>query len=348
MARIRVDARSVAVALVAVLVLAGLGVLALRGNSAGSEEPVGTGASPSSTAPVASATPSNSAPADASARSPFTGRPVAADRPVLAVKIDNVRPARPQTGLDQADIVYVEPVEGGLSRILAIYSAEQPRRIGPVRSARESDLELLAQYGRPGLVYSGANRTVLAAIGRAPVVDLSPGRASGAYRRSSAQSAPHNLLVDARRLPERRIDSARDIGFRFGDRPEGQGTETARRTVRYGAASTTFSWSAKRRRWNVSLDGRAATSVGAGRLAAATVIIQNTRITASDLRDSLGNRTPYTHTVGSGTATVLRDGVAIRARWSRPSAEDGTTFTTAGGEPLLFAAGQVWVVFAER
>src|SRR5205807_4662579 len=77
--------------------------------------------------------------------SPFTGEPVKGLGPVLAVKIDNIRQARPQTGLSRAEIVYVLPVEGGLSRFLAIFSARVPPVIGPVRSARETDLQLLRQ-----------------------------------------------------------------------------------------------------------------------------------------------------------------------------------------------------------
>lgn len=329
----RARAAAGTIALLAVVAVAVLTVIAQRGQPSG---PNGS-ASP---APSASAPP---------VPSPFTGRPVPPARPVLAVKIDNVRPARPQTGLDRADIVYVEPVEGGLSRILAIFSARLPTRIGPVRSARESDLELLAQYGRPGLVYSGANRTVQAAIRAAPVVDLSPDRVPSAYRRSSAQAAPHNLLVVPRRLlaPNNGISVAQDIGFRFAALPPGLGTSATRKVIRYGAASTTFTWSAQRHRWEVSLDGRAASSAAGARLAAATVVIQYTEITASTLRDVLGNATPYTHTVGSGTAVVLRDGRAIPARWSRPSAGAGTTFTTTAGAALPFAAGQVWVVYAK-
>ena len=82
-------------------------------------------------------------------RSPFTGEPVRSLNRVLAVKIDNIGYARPQTGLTRADIVYVLPVEGGLSRFLAVFSSHYPAVIGPVRSAREDDLELLRQFGLP-------------------------------------------------------------------------------------------------------------------------------------------------------------------------------------------------------
>jgi Protein of unknown function (DUF3048) N-terminal domain/Protein of unknown function (DUF3048) C-terminal domain len=279
--------------------------------------------------------------------SPLTGRPAPAG-PVLAVKIDNVPAARPATGLGRADVVYVEPVEGGLSRIMAIFSGSVPARVGPVRSARESDLELLKQYGRPGFAYSGANRAVLSVIAAAPVVDLSQDRVPSAYSRSSTHRAPHNLYADPHLLLQRKgISQVKSIGFRFGPLPAGEGTPTTKEVIRYGAATTAFTWSPTQERWNVTLDGRAATTTDRGRLAAATVVIQYTQITSSALHDVLGNTTPYTHSVGSGTALVLRDGVVIQARWARPTADSGTTFTTTTGQVLPFAAGQVWVVFAK-
>ena len=99
--------------------------------------------------------------------SPFTGEPVKALGRVVVVKIDNIVQARPPTGLASADIVYLLPVEGGLSRIFAVFSSRFPAIIGPVRSAREDDLELLRQFGRPGFAYSGAAPHLLPFIARA-------------------------------------------------------------------------------------------------------------------------------------------------------------------------------------
>src|SRR4051794_7778966 len=95
--------------------------------------------------PVASAT---SSPSPATGH-PFTGRPGVRNGPVLVVKIDNTRSAKPQRGLRSADIVYVEQVEGGLSRVMAVFSSTLPPQVGPVRSARISDLHILPQFGRP-------------------------------------------------------------------------------------------------------------------------------------------------------------------------------------------------------
>src|SRR5580698_4386389 len=117
--------------------------------------------------------------------SPFTGEPVRSLGPVLAVKIDNIVYARPQTGLTSADIVYVLPVEGGLSRFLAVFSSHLPPVIGPVRSAREDDLEVLRQFGTPAFAYSGAAPHLLPFVHRARIVDLYAGlpAASAAYSR---------------------------------------------------------------------------------------------------------------------------------------------------------------------
>src|SRR5215470_16141209 len=88
--------------------------------------------------------------------SPFTGERVKSLQRVLAVKIGNTYPERPATGLSKADIVYMIPVEGGLSRIMAIFSSHYPRAVGPVRSARQDDIKLLRQFGRPAFAWSGA------------------------------------------------------------------------------------------------------------------------------------------------------------------------------------------------
>ena len=70
------------------------------------------------------------------------------DGPVLVVKLDDTSFAHPQVGLRSADVVYIEQVEGGLTRLVAVFSSKIPSQIGPVRSARISNIELLSQYGK--------------------------------------------------------------------------------------------------------------------------------------------------------------------------------------------------------
>ncbi len=324
-----------AISVAAVLVLAALvsgAVLALRG-SGGQVR-------------IASATGSPAPPRQL--LSPFTGESVPSLNRVLAVKIDNIGYARPQTGLARADLVYVLPVEGGLSRFLAIFSASYPPVIGPVRSAREDDLELLRQFGRPAFAYSGATATLLPYIHRtARIVDLYDGIASGYYRDAS-RIAPYNLYARTRQLLRQapRASAARDIGFRFGPPPAG-GKPTRSASVSYPAASFRFTWSAAKDRWLVSMDGRPAVTTDGGRLGPATVVIQYTTVRTSRFLE-YGKPPPYAESTGSGTALVLRDGKAWTAHWSRPQASGGTTFTTAGGQPMTFAPGQVWIVLAHR
>lgn len=151
---------------------------------------------------------------------------------VLAVKIDNVSAARPQTGLDAADIVYAEQVEGGLSRLMAVFATEFPETVGPVRSARESDLELLRQFHEPTLAFSGAQGKLLPLIDRAPLRAETPEDAEDAYFRGDEKPIPHNLYL----RPDELIDSppgadALTTGFRFGPAPAGGAPRTPARSA---------------------------------------------------------------------------------------------------------------------
>ncbi|MGW8065568.1 DUF3048 domain-containing protein [Streptomyces ziwulingensis] len=283
------------------------------------------------------------------ARAPEPARSPTADSraSVLAVKVDNVPAARPQSGLTAADVVYVEPVEGGLSRLMAVYATELPGSVGPVRSARESDLELLRQFDRPTLAFSGAQSKLLPLIDRAPVRAVPPDDESGAYVRDEDRSAPHNLYVrPGRLLPKTPGADALTTGFRYGEAPDGGRAETSR-TVRYPSASFTFTWSDSRDRWLVAMDGAPARTAEGGRLAPATVVVQHVTVRESAFRDFRGSNSPYVESVGSGTAEVLRDGRVYDATWKRGGPADGTSFTAGDGTPLDFARGQVWVVFVD-
>jgi hypothetical protein len=274
--------------------------------------------------------------------SPFTGEPARALGRVVVVKIDNIVDARPPTNLTRADMVYLLPVEGGLSRIFAVYSTRIPAVIGPVRSAREDDLELLRQFGRPGFAYSGATPQLLPFIARhARVVNLYD---TPAYFRDLSRFAPHNLYAygGTLRAEARGASTARDIGFRFAPPPPG-GKRIATFSVSYPAASFTFRWSVHTHRWLVGMDGTQATDASGGDLAAATVVIQYTVVRTSRFRE-YGIPPPYAESTGSGTAVVLRDGRAYRVRWSRPSPDGGTTYTLPSGARMPFAPGQEWVV----
>jgi hypothetical protein len=291
--------------------------------------------------PVATPRPSPKGPL----RDPFTGKPVRALGRVLAVKIDNIVYARPQTGLRSADIVYVIPVEGGLTRFLAVFSSHIPPVVGPVRSARQSDLDILRQFGRPAFAWSGATPHLVPFIERAPVVDLYA-LLVGGYYRDQSRAAPYNLYASTKQLLSEapHASKARDIGFRFGTLPAG-GRAIRSYSVKYPAASYTFRWSATDKHWLTWIDGVPAAATEGGQLGGSTVIIQYTQISTSRFEE-YGGRPPYAKSVGSGRAVILRDGRAYTVHWSRPTLNGGTTYTLPDGKRMLFAPGQVWVVFA--
>ncbi len=276
---------------------------------------------------------------------PFTGEPVKQLGRVLAVKIDNIAAARPQTGLQSADLMYVIPVEGGLTRFMAVFSAHVPPVVGPVRSARQSDLDILRQFGRPAFAWSGATPHLVPFIERAPLDDLYALQVGGYYR-VGFRAAPENLYANPRTLLREapHASKARDIGFRFGQLPAG-GRTTRSITVRYPATTITFRWSAKAGRWLLWMDGAPGQAAEGGQLGGKTVIIQYTRIATSRFHE-YGGRPPYAISVGSGKAVILRDGRAFTVHWSRPDLNAGTTFTLPGGQRMQFARGQVWVVYA--
>ena len=300
-------------------------------------------ATPAPTHPATSS-PSSSSPPPL--RSPFTGERVSSLNPVLAVKIDNSALARPQTGLPDADIVYVLPVEGGLSRLMAVFSSHYPTVAGPVRSARQDDLTLLRQFGQPGFVYSGATPRLLRYIHRTGrIVNLYAGTTRGYYRNWN-RAEPYNLYAYPRELLSTAAgaSTAHDIGFRFGRPPPG-GRARRSVSVSYPASEFTFTWSAAKRRWLVSMDGTPAVSPRGEQLSAATVVIQHTAVSTSRFLEQ-GRRPPFAQSTGSGRALILRNGQAWAGHWSRPTARAGTTFTTASGGTMTFARGQVWVVLA--
>ena len=286
-------------------------------------------------------------------RNSLSGR-IGNDGPILAVKIDDTAPAHPQAGLEDADIVYIEQVEGGLTRLAAIFSSKIPAVVGPVRSARISDIEILEQFGRVVFAYSGAQKKLLPVIAEANVINLGAQRQSpkiyptDPLRRSptammlQAQDLMANVAKDA--LP---VAISKSIGWTFGDKPD-TGTAVSGVKVSWPAHFYSATWSEVEKRWLLSHAGKPNLSASGVHLGPTTFVIQLVSITDSIYRDKVGGVTPYSETVGAGKGFVLRDGFAIAANWSRPSGDQGTTWTTASGDEIKFAAGQVWIALTDR
>ncbi|HVM26807.1 MAG TPA: DUF3048 domain-containing protein [Mycobacteriales bacterium] len=278
---------------------------------------------------------------------PLTGVAPEPTSPLVAVKVDNSPLARPfHRGLEFASTVYVELVEGGATRFLALYSQPVDTEIGPVRSLRESDIELLTQHGRIGVAFTGANPGVLGTFRQTvqdgTFVEVSYENRPELYRLAERRRDARNFFAVPARLAEAAGDAspARDVGLRFdpavleGAPPAGGASVvfSDRETVAvgYDPAAGTY-----------SLSWAGAPIAGA---APANVVVQQVRISESGYRDVTGAVTPFTHTIGEGAVHVLRDGVLVSGSWSRPDHGAGTALVDGAGRPIALKPGPTWVL----
>ncbi|GMA85196.1 hypothetical protein GCM10025868_04460 [Angustibacter aerolatus] len=305
---------------------------------------------PKAAAPTASASPSPTASATATApardASLLSGRKGRRDGSVYAVKIDNTHSAHPQVGVDAADVVYVEEVEGGLTRLAAVFSSTYPKQVGPVRSGRISDIRLLRQYGEVGLIYSGSQRKMIAPLQRSSLHLVSFDANGKGFSRASGRPAPYNVIGDFATLRARagKTSVPSKAPYAFGPAPAG-GKAATHLSVRWPGAHLTATWSKSAERWLVSMDGSASRTPSGKRLGPQTFIVQRVKVVKSKYVDVNRNPTPDSKTVGSGSALVLRDGRVYDAKWSRAS-DDDITHWTIGGKEAVLSAGQVWVALA--
>ena len=269
---------------------------------------------------------------------------------VLAVKIDNTAGARPRLGIERAEVVYVEPVEGGLTRLMAVFSTgagDLPPEVGPIRSARETDVALLANWGRVALAYSGGSAFTRSVVDQANLASIPYDAGTQGYRRAGDRRAPYNVIGNTQVLLARAGTGATngDPGFRFGPAGPG-GSPAASVSTAWPASKVTFTWDAGTGRYLLTTDGRPDVAVGGARVAAATVVVQEVPAHLSENRDVNGAQTPVVDLVGSGPATVLRDGQVWRGQWARPDLGSPTSYTAGGqnGRPIPMASGPVWVL----
>ena len=283
----------------------------------------------------------------------FTGRE-GTNGPVLVVKIDDTTQAHPQIGLEDADIVFIEQVEGGLTRLAAVFSSVIPQRIGPVRSARISDIDILSQFGRVAFAYSGAQKKLLPVIAAANLQDLGAQRQSPTiFTTDPTRNQPYAMVLRADLLMQQiaeknyQIDTAKSVGFKFGELQEG-GAPTTKADVHWPAATYSAIWSVDESRWLLSHNNSVNVADSGVVLGPTTLIIQMVSITPSEYKDKFGGVTPFTQTVGTGKAYVLRDGQRFVTTWDRPSTDSGTTFTFANGTVMNFDPGQIWIALTDR
>ena len=283
----------------------------------------------------------------------LSGR-VGSDGPILVVKIDDTRAAHPQIGLEDADLVYIEQVEAGLTRLAAVFSSKIPSIIGPVRSARISDLEIMEQFGRVAFAYSGAQKKLLPVIAEANVENLGAQRQSSAiYANDPLRNPPTAMILQAQTLMQKveeqklPVAVSKNAGWTFADSFD-TGTAIASAKVSWPANSYDAVWSDSEERWLLFHSGVPNLAASGIHLGASTFVIQIVSITPSEYGDKFGGVTPFTATVGSGRGYILRDGKYIPALWNRPTPDSGTSWRTTEGEEIPFAPGQIWIALTDK
>jgi hypothetical protein len=280
----------------------------------------------------------------------LTGLPADATvtkRPILAVKIDNYSIARPQWGLENADAVIEVNVEG-VTRFIGLFQTQLPNEVGPVRSARTADLDLLTAMNRPVFAFSGANDTVNAWVDSAATSGLLKNFSavsSPCYSRTAERPGPHNLLLD----PSCAVAAASGAGAAQSLWPISAAwtkpttaTADASFTVPMDGVEVSWSWDAATSTYLRSSDGVPHLTVSGAQLAARTVV----EIDADHVPSPADARSPNPITTGEGTGVVHRNGSAVPVLWSRPTAYEPFTFVDAATRsPVPLDTGRTFVEF---
>jgi len=275
---------------------------------------------------------------------PLTGLAVDAPitRPALVVKIDNHPKARPQWGLNQADIVFEENVEM-LTRFAAVFHTTDSDPVGPIRSGRRQDVDLLESFNAPLFAWSGGNAEVTKLIRASTMVDLSHSAANdaGGYRRESSRSAPHNLIADTSKLwtlaPEGAAPPQAQFAYRAADEAiPATARETAGIKLSMDGVRVLWEWSAEFSRFLRSQDDKPHVDVEDVRINAANVVVLYVQYSKSGY-------SPVAKTIGSGEAWVFTAGKLFQGTWERDDAGKPFTLKDTAGNEIKLTPGNTWV-----
>jgi hypothetical protein len=276
---------------------------------------------------------------------PLTGG-APSNNPVVAAKIDDTGAGRPQAGIDQADIVYIEQVEGGLTRLLAVFDTKLPT-VEPVRSTRVGDPEIALQFGHIVYVASGGSDGELKPLDASPLKTAINDRGAAGFSRDPNRPAPFNLRADLAAIGARlQGPKAQDFGMVWSSKVADTGSVAAASVnTTVGGTHVVFTWDAARKRYVRVIDGAIQRAADGKVIATPNVIVQQCQITTflGDI-DQSGSPAKVTHTIGDGKVAVFRDGRRIDGTWHRAAVGDGTRLTDASGKPIALAPGGAWFV----
>ncbi|MFY9330245.1 MAG: DUF3048 domain-containing protein [Candidatus Nanopelagicales bacterium] len=321
---------------------------ACGGGDDGSTSPVAS-VVPTTPSTSATASPSPSDSVTVTTASPFSGLPDGADKPVLVVKLDNTKAAQPHAGLTAADLVYVEEVEWGLTRLAAVFATQIPDVLGPVRSARVSDIDIVEPFGRVAFAYSGAQGKLLPSLAAANFFDASANASYVGWFDDANRNSPVDHMIRPAEVLDQFPDAARasSIGLEFSAQPPRGGAPGTEASATWPSSSISFSWDQAAGDYIVSMDGSVSRAAEGGSQRAATVVIQSVVQSDSGYGDKFGGVTPQIDVIGSGDAVVLRDGQSWPVTWERSGGPEGTTYLLADGSVMPFAIGQAWIVLLD-
>lgn len=283
---------------------------------------------------------------------PLSGKPVAGDvarRPAVIVKVDNSPDGRPQAGLDNADVIFEEKVEGGVTRFVTVFHSRDTELVGPIRSLRTSDPAIVAAVGGV-FAFSGGAPVSLRRLKGVPVKVVSEGEGGGPFIYPKGRRRPYATFAATERL---RKEAARDASsppalFPFlpgaeAFAPAGVAPAT-KASVNYGGRTTgSFDFDATTATWLRSTNGTPHLLADGSRLAFSNVIIQFVPYKGAGYRDSSGTTVDEALVVGSGDAIVLVAGKQVKAKWAKATPTSVTTFTDSTGTPIRLLAGTTLV-----
>ena len=281
---------------------------------------------------------------------PYSGRMVEKNilekRPI-AVMIENHPDARPQSGLNDADIIYETIAEGGITRFLAIYHSRESNLIGPVRSARPYYVEWADSYNAL-YAHVGGSREAISLINKLGIADLNQFYLGKYFWRDPGRWAPHNVYTTTEKLRQaakskKYETNLTDIrGYLFKDdiaedlRPESQ-----KFTVNFNYNyAPTYSYSSKCNCYTRSILGTTQTDKKSQK----KITTQNVIVVFSNLSSTYLRGTAYTSitTTGSGVAYIYRDGVKITGTWKRTAGKPIRFYDSGAGEVIL-NRGRTWI-----
>ena len=289
------------------------------------------------------------------ATSPLTGLPMdilRSKRPVLVVKIDNAPKARPQIGLNQADVVFEEGVEGGITRFAALFQSEDSKPVGPVRSARSTDIKIVSALHHPLFAYSGANALFKQYVHDAPLVDVGVDNYPDRYHREADRTSPYNLFSDTPALfdlaPPNSVPPPALFAWRSpGAAASGPGARAVTHARLWWQASkmteAIWDWDPLSKGWRRTQNGEIHVDAAGRQVTPANVVVQFVTYHDTGLVDSSGTSVPEADVVGSGDAWVLTGGMLIPCHWSKASNTEITHYTDASGAEVRLAPGKTWV-----